>query len=132
MDKKNNNTLWRDDIHKEMTNLAVAFHILEHGENGPVGYGHITCHLIFDVKMDLRRKAQFVAGGHTPNPPVESTYADLVSIESVRIAFTIASLNDLDIFAADIQNTYLTVPCGEKIIFTCGSEFGSEHMGKQL
>ena len=33
-------------------------------------------------------------------------------------------------FAADIQNAYLTAPCGEKIIITCGPEFGSEHKGK--
>ena len=85
-----------------MTNVAVAFHILEHGENEPVGYEHIACHLIFDVKMDLRRKARFVAGEHTTNPPTESTYTGVVSRESVRIAFTIAALNDLDIFAADI------------------------------
>ena len=50
LDMKNNNTFWRDAIHKEMTNVAVAFHILEHSENEPIGYEHITCHLIFDVK----------------------------------------------------------------------------------
>ena len=42
----------------------------------------------------------------------------------------LAALNDLDIFAAGIQNAYLTDPCGENIIFTCGPEFGSEHKGK--
>ena len=130
LDKENGNTLWRDAIKKEMDNVAVAFHILDHGESEPVGYEHINCHLIFDVKMDFRRKARFVAGGHTTNPPSESTYAGVVSRESVRIAFTIAALNDLDIFAADIQNAYLTAPCGEKIIITCGPEFGSEHKGK--
>ena len=61
---------------------------------------------------------------------MESTYAGVISRESVRIAFTIAVLNDLDIFAADIQNAYLSAPCGEKIIFTCGPEFGSEHRVK--
>ena len=79
--------------------------------------------------MEFRRKALFVAGGHTTNPPEESTYAGVVSRESVRIDFTLAALNDLDIFAADIQNAYLTSPCGENIIFTCGPEFGSEHKG---
>ena len=130
LDKKYGNTLWRDAIHKEMTNVSVVFHILNHGEKKPVGYEHINCHLIFDVKLDLRRKARFVAGGHTTNPHAESTYAGVVSRESVRIAFTIAALNDLDIFAADIQNAYLTAPCGEKIMFTCGPEFGSEYKGK--
>ena len=33
-------------------------------------------------------------------------------------------------FAADIQNTYLTAPCGEKIVITCGPEYGSEYTGK--
>ena len=75
-------------------------------------------------------KTKRVAGGHTTNPPAGSTYAGVVSRESVRIAFTLAALNDLDIFAADIQNAYLTDPCGEKIIFPCGPEFGSEHKGK--
>ena len=120
LDQKNNNTLWRDVIKKEMTNVAVAFHILDHGEEDPVGYEHINFHLIFYVKMDFRRKSQFVAGGHTTNPPAESTYAVFVSRKSVPIDFTIAALNDLDIFAADIQNDYLTAPCGEKVIFTCG------------
>ena len=62
--------------------------------------------------MDFRRKARFVAGGHTTNPPAESTYAGVVSRENVRIAFTLASLKDLDIFAPDIQNAYRTAPCG--------------------
>ena len=75
-------------------------------------------------------KTKRVAGCLTTNPPTESTYTGVVSRESVRIAFTLAALNDLDIFAADIQNTYLTAPCGEKIIFTCGTAFGSEHKGK--
>ena len=129
LDQKNNNTLWCEAIKKEMTNVAVAFHILDHGEEDPLGYEHINCHLIFDVKMDFRRKAHFFAGGHTKNLPAESTYSGVVSRESVCIVFTIAALNYLDIFAAGIQNSYLTAPCGEKIIFICGPEFGLEHKG---
>ena len=110
--------------------LLPYFHILDHNEENPVGYEHINCHLIFDVKMDFCRKAQFVDGGHTTKPPAESTYTGVVLQESVQIAFTLAALNELDIFAADIQNAYLTDTCGEKIIFTCGPEFGSEHKGK--
>ena len=113
-----------------MTNVAVALHILDHNGEDPVGYGHINFHLIFDVKMDFRRKARFVAEGHTTNLPVESTYDVVVSQEFFCIDFTISALNNLDNFAADIQNTYLTYPCGEKIIFTCGTVFGSEHKGK--
>ena len=102
LDQKNNNTLCRDEIKKEMTNVDVDFHILDHGEEDPLGYEHINCQFISDVNMDFRCKAQFFAGGHTTNPPTESTYAGVVSRESVRIDFTISALNDLDIFAADI------------------------------
>ena len=69
IDQKKNNTLLRDAIKKEMTNVDVDFHILDHGEEDPVEYEHINFHLIFDVKMDFRRKARFLAGGHTTNPP---------------------------------------------------------------
>ena len=57
LDQKNNNTLWCDAIKKEMSNVSVDFNILDHGEDHPVGYEHINCNLIFDVKMDFRHKA---------------------------------------------------------------------------
>jgi hypothetical protein len=44
----------------------------------------------------------------------------------VRIALTIAALNDLNIFACDIQNAYLTAPCREKVNTVGGPEFGSD------
>ena len=31
LDKKNNNTLWRDTIKKEITNVSIAVHILDPG-----------------------------------------------------------------------------------------------------
>jgi hypothetical protein len=39
---------------------------------------------------------------------------------------TIASLNQLEILACDIQNAYLTAECREKIYVMAGPEFGSE------
>ena len=36
-----------------------------------------------------------------------STYAGVVSRESVKIVITYAALNDLDVCAVDIQNAYL-------------------------
>ena len=32
LNQKNNNTLWREAIKKEMTNVALDFHILDNGE----------------------------------------------------------------------------------------------------
>ena len=66
--------------------------------------------MVFDVKMGFTRKARFVLDFHKTVDPVGSTYENAVSRESVKIAFTYAALNDLDIFATDIRNAYLEAP----------------------
>ena len=130
IDAENGNTLWWDAILKEMKNVRPAFETWEGPiDQIPIGYQEIKCHLIFDVKMgeNFRRKARFVAGGHTTEVPDEIiTYSSVVSRDSVRIALTIAALNDLKIMACDIQNAYLTADCREKIWTIGGPEFGSE------
>ena len=40
-----------------------------------VGFQEIACHIIFHIKMDLTRKAIFVAGGRLTEPPASITYA---------------------------------------------------------
>jgi Reverse transcriptase (RNA-dependent DNA polymerase) len=128
-DRENGNTFWWDAICKEMVNVRPAFEIWEKtAAEIPVGYQEVRCHLIFDIKMgeNFRRKARFVAGGHTTDVPSTLTYASVVSRDSVRIALTIAALNDLKIMACDIQNAYLTADCREKIWTRAGPEFGSE------
>ena len=69
--------------------------------------------ILFDIKMDEKftRKARFLADGHTTSPPSSITSSSVVSRESVRIEFLIASLNDLDIFSWDIGNAYLNKKC---------------------
>ena len=52
--------------------------------------------------------------------PATLTYASVVSRETVRIALTLAALNDVEVKASDIQNAYLTAPVTEKIWITCG------------
>ena len=79
--------------------------------------------------MDFTRKARFVAGGNTTTAPAALTYASVVSRESVRIVFTLAAVNDLDVMGCDIGNAYLNAPCREKIWFVAGPECG-EHKGK--
>jgi hypothetical protein len=59
----------------------------------PNGYKKIDCQMVFDIKVDLTRKARLVAGGHQTEVPKESVYLSIVSRDSVRIALTIASLN---------------------------------------
>ena len=98
-----------------------------------IGYQEITCHMVFDVKMStFQRKARFVASGNTTDPPLESTYASVVSRESVWIALLMAALNDLDVCACDVTNAYLNADCAEKIWTVAGPEFGPEIQGKVL
>ena len=84
--------------------------------------------MVFDVKMGekFRRKARFVAGGHTTETPSTLTYSSVVSRDSVRIILLLAALNGLNIMACDIENAYLTVDCREKIWTIAGPEFGLE------
>ena len=126
LDKKTGNTFWYDAIKKEMENSRVAFKLLPRGDSPPVGFTEITCHLIFDLKLDMTRKARYVAGGHLTDVPTSMTYSSVVSRDTVRIGFLIAALNDLDLLAGDIQNAFLSAPTKEKIFFYAGEEWKSD------
>jgi hypothetical protein len=88
---------------------------LRQNKSAYVGFQEITCHMIFDIKMDLTRKARFVAGGHLTEPPASITYSSVVSRDSVRLAFLISALNNLNIMACDVGNAYLNAPCRKKV-----------------
>ena len=110
IDKENGKTLWRDAIKHKMENVSVAFEILEDGKRPSAAHKKLPFHMIYDIKMDFTRKSRLVAEGcRTPNS-VRSTYAGVVSRESVRIAFTYVALNGLDVWAADVQNAFLQAP----------------------
>ena len=72
LDKQNNSSCWRDTIKKEMKNVIIAFNLLDEGDKPPVGYAKLKVHLVFDVKLDLTRKARLVADGHMTPDPVNS------------------------------------------------------------
>ena len=112
-----------------MHNVGIAFQVLETGKQAPPGWRHVTGHIVWDLKMDFTRKARWVLDGHKTPDPVGSTYAGVVSRESVRIAFTDAALNGLDTCAADIRNAYLQAPSSQKDYIICGKEFGLENEG---
>ena len=115
IDKETGTTFWRDAIKKEMNTVRIAFDILDEGANRPVGYNFIRCHIVFDVKQGtLQRKARLVAGASDTTPDVP-TYASVVSRESVRIAFTLATLNGLDVLGADCEGAYLNAKTREKL-----------------
>ena len=131
LDIKNGDDFWRKAIDKEMLNVGIAFEVLEDLQCVPVGWKAVTGHIIFDVKMDFTRKARWVLDGHKTPALNVSTYARVVSRESVRIALTYAALNGVDVVAADIRNAYLQAPSSQKDYIICGPEFGLENVGKK-
>ena len=130
LDRKNGNRFWRDALSLEMSNVGVAFEVLEEGQKAPPQWHLVTGHLVWDVKLDLTRKARWVLDGHKTAAVDYSTYAGVVSRESVRILLTYAALNGLDVCAADIRNAYLQAPSSRKDYIICGPEFGLENVGK--
>jgi hypothetical protein len=88
LDRINGNTLRMDALKLVMHNVEVAFEVLEDGkEHHRDGEGK------WDLKMAFTTKARWVLDGHKLPTPEGSTYAGVVSRESVRIALTYAALN---------------------------------------
>ena len=85
-----------------MKNVRIAFEVWENTvDKITPGYQEVKCHIIFYVKMgeNFRRKARMVASGHNTVTPEALMYASVVSRYSVRIALTIAALNELEVMA---------------------------------
>ena len=89
-----------------MLNVRIAFKTMSNDEELPLGYQEMPCHMIFDIKLSkgFHRKARLVARGHLVETPAYMTYASVISRETVKIALTLAELNDLEIKTSDIQN----------------------------
>ena len=83
IDCQNGSHLWRDAIAPEKTNIGVALEVLDEGQHAPVGWKKQSGHIMFDVKMDLVRKALWALDGHKTQPVAGSMYAGVVLHESV-------------------------------------------------
>jgi Reverse transcriptase (RNA-dependent DNA polymerase) len=114
-----------------MKNVAPAFEFRDDYKM-PIGFKLIDCHMIFNIKSDLTRKARLVAGGNQTEEPAESIYLSVVSRHSVRIAFLIAALNGLKILAGDVQNAYLNAPTKECCYTIAGPKFGEANEGRPV
>ena len=66
------------------------------------------------------------------NSPPTITYAIVFSCQIVRLGFTIAALNGLQVKAADIMNAYVTAHITEKIWTVLGPEFGADSIMKAI
>ena len=131
IDCRMGNTFWADVTAKEMKNVQIAFKFPEDGV-APPGFTEIKCHVIFDAKIALVRKARFLARGHLTDPPKESVFSGVVMRDSIQTAFLVAASNDPDILAADVQNACLNAPTKEKHWFKAGLEFGPDQVGQPI
>ena len=107
LDEANENTLWKNAIKFETRNSHVALKLYEKGDKSPVGHTKITCHLIFDLKLDIKQKAQYVEGGHLTDVPTYITHFSVVICDTINIEFIMADLNNLYVLAGDIHNDFL-------------------------
>ena len=130
LEELNDNHFWRRSIKKKLKTVCVAYKPYEQNRNiiSPeqicadrkkhlVAYKEIMCHFVFDVKLDgsFTRKARFCANGSKTDVPKSLSYSSVVSRESVRIAFLLASLNDVKVSACDISGACLNAPVGERV-----------------
>lgn len=119
---------------KKLVLLIVTkffFIILEENESLPKGYKLIPYQYVFDAKFDGRKKSRIVPGGHrAPDVPENAIYSGVVSIETIRVDFVLAALNNLDVCVADVSSAFLYEKTREKVYAIAGKEFG-EHKGKK-
>ena len=102
--------------------IALEFH---DADKVPIGHEEIGAHVIFDVKISLVRKARLVANGQQVDElSREMTYSSVPSLDSVRLFFLMAALNDLDVLSVDIQNAYLSALIKEKYFIYARAEDG--------
>ena len=87
------------------------------------GFQFALLRMIFDVKVDLRRKARLAIGSHVVGSSRHKVYASTTKSVSDRILMTIDSANDLDVMAGDIGNAYLNGNTQVNIYNRAGNEF---------
>ena len=78
---------------------------------------------VFAVKYDGRHKARLVADGHLTTEPIKNIYSGVVSLRNLRLLIFLGNLNQLDLWGADIGNTYLEAFTGEKLYRVAGPVF---------
>jgi hypothetical protein len=133
IDKRTGTNFWRIAIEKEIRNVFPAFDFLndDDGSKVPPGFTFVDTYFVFDIKMDLTRKARLVARGSMTEPTKEETFASVVSRDTVRLFFLLAALNDVELLSCDIQNAYLSAPNKEKVWTKFDDQLGPEYKGRR-
>jgi hypothetical protein len=80
--------------------------------------------------MEFTQKARWVKDGHKSPDSTTSSFARVVSRESIRIELTYAAYLGFLSLRGDIQYAYLQAPSSEKHFIVCGPDFGTENVGQ--
>ena len=79
IDAQNGETMWMNIVNKEITNVGIAFDVLEQWEKAPPGWRKASGHLVYGTKTDFTRKAIWVKyGQHMAPNPTTSSYDGVV------------------------------------------------------
>jgi hypothetical protein len=130
IDQENNSTGWYDVINKETSLLKDkynCFKILEPGEPAPQRYQFIKLLWTFDVKVDGRKRARQVGGGHMTEKLdyEETTSTRMIALDTVRLAFLSMTLLGLLCITGDVNSAYLLALTKERVYTIAGPEYGS-------
>ena len=87
------------------------------------GFQFAPLRMIFDVKVDLRRKYRLFIGGHVVDSTGHEVRASTINSVSARVLMTIAAANILEVMVGDIGNAYLHADTEEKVYTRAGAEF---------
>ena len=79
----------------------------------------------FAVKVDGRRRARLVAGGHLTSPDIEHAHSSVVRTSSVRCAVILGVINGQSFLMGHVSQAYLYADNKEKVCIVAGKEFGN-------
>lgn len=132
IDLENGDTAWQDAIKKEIGALLEleCFDVQEEGYRPPEDYQYVRMHLVYDVKVDLRKKARLVCDGSRVDPRGLTTRATVVKGISVRLLDLIANHWNKKILTGDIGNAFVQSKTEEKVFTKLGPEFGPDLAGR--
>ena len=87
------------------------------------GYQFAPLRMVFNVKVDLKRKSRIVIGGQVVDLSGNEVYASTMNSVSARILTKIADTNNLEVLKGDIGDAYLNANTKEKIYTHAGTKF---------
>ena len=79
--------------------------------------------MIFDDKVDLKRKSRLVIGGHIVDSYGHEVYVFTMKYFSARILMTITAAKKKEVMTGDIGNAYLNANNEENIYTGACAEF---------